>query len=268
MSLTSDLREEQLALFDLMKGQSEEFYQTPSQFKDWTVWDIIAHLHFSDHMALTAATSDEAFYALQKELGVLFAGKISFRDYARNWAGDISGQALLERWNDMFNDMCGRFDDAPDGQRYKWFGPDMGVRMFATARQMEIWAHGQAIYDLLGITRQDTDRIKNIVVIGVKTFGFNFTLHGKEVPATMPFVSLTAPSGEIWAFGEENTSERIEGQAIEFAQVVTQTRNIKDTDLMVTGEVASNWMEIAQCFAGGAETPPAPGQRHKSENQG
>jgi hypothetical protein len=43
--------------------------------------------------------------------------------------------------------------------------------------------------------------------------------------------------------------------------VVTQTRNIADTGLKVTGPNATAWMEIAQCFAGRPEMPPAPGTR-------
>jgi uncharacterized protein (TIGR03084 family) len=263
MLLTVDLREEQQVLYDLLRDKEETLWQTPSQFKDWTVWDIIAHLHYSDHMALTTATSDEAFHKLQSELEIVFSGKKSLKDHGNEWVGDISGADLLKRWKTMFDDMCARFDSVDEGQRYKWFGPDMGVRMFATARQMEIWAHGQAIYDMLGLERNDSDRLKNIVVIGVKTFGFNFTLHGEKTPEIIPFVTLTSPEGNQWSFGDESMSERIEGSATEFAQVVTQTRNIKDTNLKITGKIAKKWMAIAQCFAGGPETPPAPGIRRK-----
>ena len=61
--------------------------------------------------------------------------------------------------------------------------------------------------------------------------------------------------------GEASETEVIEGLAEEFCQVVTQTRNIADTSLIVTGKNAAAWMEIAQCFAGAPETPPAPGTR-------
>lgn len=264
MSLTADVRAEQQALYDLLKDREEALWQTPSQFKDWTVWDIISHLHYSDHMALTAATSDKAFHKLQSELVIVLSGQKSLKDHANEWVGDISGATLLTRWKAMFDDMCSRFDSAPDGQRYKWFGPDMGVRMFVTARQMEIWSHGQAIYDLLGMERINSDRLKNIVVIGVKTFGFNFTLHGEETPEIVPYITLTSPEGNQWAFGDESVNERVEGLAVEFAQVVTQTRNIQDTNLKVTGEIANKWMSIAQCFAGAPETPPAPGVRYRT----
>jgi len=45
--------------------------------------------------------------------------------------------------------------------------------------------------------------------------------------------------------------------------VVTQTRNIADTRLQVSGEIAQQWMAIAQCFAGGAVMPPVPGTRYR-----
>ena len=77
----------------------------------------------------------------------------------------------------------------------------------------------------------------------------------------MPFLSLTAPSGTVWTHGTEQAGERIEGLAEEFCQIVTQTRNIADTGLRVTGPVATDWMAKAQCFAGPPCDPPPPGTR-------
>ena len=82
----------------------------------------------------------------------------------------------------------------------------------------------------------------------------------------VPYVRLTAPSGAIWEWGEPETEDRVEGSAVEFCHVVTQGRNIADTDLAVSGETAVEWMAIAQCFAGGPEEPPAPGQRAWSDS--
>lgn len=73
--------------------------------------------------------------------------------------------------------------------------------------------------------------------------------------------ALTAPSGAQWIFGEESATDRIGGEAHEFCQAVTQTRNIADTRLVVIGPAANAWMAIAQCFAGPPEVPPAPGTR-------
>ena len=138
----------------------------------------------------------------------------------------------------------------------------MSARSSITARLMETWSHGQAAFDLLGVERSDTDRIKNVAVLGVNTFGWTFVNRGEDVPAPKPFVCLTGPSGAVWEWNEPSQEERIDGAAVEFCQVVTQTRNIADTALRVTGDLAKRWMDVAQCFAGPPRTPPAPGTRH------
>ena len=55
------------------------------------------------------------------------------------------------------------------------------------------------------------------------------------------------------------------GDAVEFCQVVAQTRNIADTKLVTKGETAQRWMQIAQCFAGAPNDPPVKGTRHKAK---
>jgi len=126
---------------------------------------------------------------------------------------------------------------------------------------METWAHGQEVYDVLGKVRRNADRIRNIVVLGNNTYGWTFKVRGQEPPVPRPHLKLTAPSGEIWTYNDPSAEEVIEGLAEEFCQVVTQTRNIADTRLKVTGANAKNWMSKAQCFAGAAEPPPPPGTR-------
>ncbi len=51
---------------------------------------------------------------------------------------------------------------------------------------------------------------------------------------------------------------------MEFCQVVAQTRNVADTRLVVKGDTAQRWMQIAQCFAGPPNDPPAKGTRVKA----
>ena len=98
-------------------------------------------------------------------------------------------------------------------------------------------------------------------MIGVKTFGWTFVNRRLEVPGPPPYVRLVAPSGEIWEWNEPSSQEFVRGDAVDFCHVVTQGRNIADTALEVTGSAATQWMSIAQCFAGGPVDPPKPGQR-------
>ena len=86
----------------------------------------------------------------------------------------LCGRELLEEWHTFVLEMSQRFGAADPLKRVKWAGPDMSVRSSITARLMETWAHGLAIYDALGVERVDSDRIRNIVVLGVNTFGWTF----------------------------------------------------------------------------------------------
>jgi uncharacterized protein (TIGR03084 family) len=136
--------------------------------------------------------------------------------------------------------------------------------MFTTARQMETWAHGQAIHDLMGETREPTDRLRNIAEIGVRTYGWTFANRQRPVPGAAPHVRLAAPSGAVWTWNDPGVENVVEGDALAFCQVVTQVRNVADSALQVHGEAALEWMRLAQCFAGPPEDPPPPGSRFVS----
>jgi uncharacterized protein (TIGR03084 family) len=253
--------------FDMLLAGLESGYWTrPTQFKAWTPEDIVHHLHAGDLLALASATGPETFARMYGEAQALRAqGKTRREVELLRIASDDTGDALRRRWRRTLTRLCDTLAGKPAEARLKWAGPDMGVRMFATARQMEIWSHGQAIYDLQGLDRPaPTARLRNIAEIGVRTFGWTFTVHKLSVPPIVPHVRLSAPSGETWEWNAANATDRIEGEALAFCQVVTQTRNIADTTLRVTGETARHWMSIAQCFAGPPEAPPAKGTRFRS----
>jgi uncharacterized protein (TIGR03084 family) len=260
--LIQDLREEGAQLHELLKTLDESDWERPTPFKSWTVQDVVEHLHFFDRLAVLSLKSEEEFLKTARDMGRAITEEgLDLMAYTRREFRARKPRETLQLWHDYLMEMCDLLEAANPKARLKWFGPDMGVRMFATARQMETWAHGQDIYDLLRLGRENTDRIKNIAVIGVKTFGWTFVNRGLEVPPDVPYVRLAAPSGEIWEWNDANDDNKVEGLATEFCHVVTQGRNVADTQLEVVGETATRWMAIAQCFAGGPEDPPKPGQR-------
>jgi hypothetical protein len=65
----------------------------------------------------------------------------------------------------------------------------------------------------------------------------------------------------VWEWNEPSDTDFVRGDAVDFCQTVTQTRNVADTALEVKGDVSTAWMKIAQCFAGGPVDPPAAGVR-------
>lgn len=182
-------------------------------------------------------------------------------DYTRQRFETRDGAALLAAWEETLGALCDGVDAADASTRLAWFGPDMGLRSFVTARYMEAWAHGQDIYDLLGRKRAYSDALHAIATLGVKTYEFCFRNRGQKAPQPMPYLRLVAPSGATWEWNEPSAEHCIKGQASEFCHVVTQNRNVADTSLRVTGASARQWMAIAQCFAGPPENPPTPGTR-------
>ncbi|MCA8901135.1 MAG: TIGR03084 family protein [Hyphomonas sp.] len=258
MEQAKDFLEESRALNDLLAGQPDSAFDMVTQFKAWTINDVLRHLHFWNWMA-ELQIADEA--RLEAELSAV--GAEGMRPRERAHVDGAGGRQLLDMWWRQAERTAGTFASADPKARLKWAGPSMSARSSITARLMETWAHGQEVYDCLGADRKDADRIRNIAVLGINTFGWTYSVRQLTPPELVPFVRLEAPSGEIWTFGEDTSGNRIEGCATEFCQVVTQTRNVKDTALTVTGPVAEDWMSKAQCFAGGRNDPPPPGTRFR-----
>ena len=258
MQQAVDFRAESEALFGLLDGADTTRFDEPTLFKDWTINAVLQHLYFWNQMAGLQLT-DEA--ELSRRPGEVMRHEGGMRGFERAHFNEMGGRELLDSWHQDVAHTAHLLAEADPKARLKWAGPDMSARTSITARLMETWAHGQAIYDALGQQRPRTDRIRHIVALGVNTFAFNFKTHGKTPPDRMPFLQLSAPSGDIWCHGDEANNDRICGEAFEFCQVVTQVRHIDDTNLTVTGDTARQWMAIAQCFAGPAHPPPAPGSR-------
>jgi len=260
MQQADDFLAESQALYELVAPLRELQLAQPTAFKGWTLNDVIGHLHMWNWAADLSLRDGEEFkrwfLGVQKHVSTG-----SLRAIEHEWLDGLSGRGLLEAWQSGFVRTATSFATADPSLRVKWAGPDMSARSSITARLMETWAHGQEVYDCLGVVRVNTDRIHNIVILGINTYGWTFKVRGLEAPEPEPYLKLQAPSAALWTFGEPNDTEQITGLAEEFCQVVTQVRNIADTDLKVVGDNASLWVANAQCFAGPPEQPPAPGTR-------
>lgn len=255
------LREEGESLQQLLGELMECDWSRETPFKGWTIWDVVAHLHLSDQWALASLASRESFSrAAEQVVSALKAGT-PLTAYTRQHFRAVPDASILTSWKMCFRSLIAQLEALDPKARLAWFGPDMGARSFVTARYMETWAHGQDIYDLIPVPRPYTDAIRGIASLGVKTFGFTFANRKLTPPTPEPYVRLHAPSGAIWEWNTPSDTDRVEGLASEFCHVVTQNRNVADTQLEVRGDAAQRWMSIAQCFAGAPENPPAPGSR-------
>jgi uncharacterized protein (TIGR03084 family) len=258
-----DFLDECEALHAVLAAAPEDAWRVPTQFKGWTFDDIVGHLYLFDVVAETAARSRTEFEACYGDVVASARQGLTLRDHAERWLAGCRGRELLDRWRAQYVRLAGIARDFEPERRLAWAGPDMSARSFMSARQMEVWSHGQAVFDELGLERVEHDRLRNIAIMGVNTFGWTFAVHRRPVPPVKPYVRLLSPSGATWEWNDPAAADQVEGSAVEFCRVVTQTRNVRDTTLRISGPVAAEWMSMAQCFAGPPEQPPAPGARFR-----
>jgi uncharacterized protein (TIGR03084 family) len=252
--------EECLALNGLVSRLDSAAFARVTDFYGWTVHDEVMHLMFLDEITLLSIENESGFLELLAEIRAYQRDKGELSQFMRERYAAMDRDGLVARWQSGFEALAVRLAASDPKARMKWFGPDMSIVSAASARQMEVWAHGQDLYDLFGEYRRNADRIRNICELGVRTFGWSFFNRGLAVPAAPPELALMAPSGNRWLWNEGAAGGRISGSAEDFAAIVTQRRNLADTALSVTGATALHWMEIAQCFAGAPSDGPPPGR--------
>ncbi len=244
---------------DIFVSAHAELWSARTAFFGWDGRDEILHLFHTDKLALAAVECPARFRDMVADMRARQAQGLEISEQARRDYADWDRERTLREWRSQYRAMCARFGAGDPKQRIGWFGPDMSLKSLTTARQMEVWAHGQDVWDVAGLMRPAFDRLRNICEIGVRTFGWSFVNRKLPIPAP-PRVVLVAPSGAVWVWNDDGDA-LIRGSAVDFALVVTQRRNVADTALEAVGEAAHQWMRIAQCFAGPPLDAPAPGAR-------
>lgn len=250
----NDLEDEQRALDRLLEQMAPKEWDRPSHAPGWMARDQVAHLAFFDEAATRAIQDPAAFDAEAKR--VLSEGSQQEERYLAKGRA-MSVEDLLAWWRQAGSSLIRAARTLDPKARLPWYGPPMSGLSFITARLMETWSHGLDIVDVVNGDRPDTDRLRHVAFLGVRTRPFSYINRGLA-PSTAPVrVLLTAPSGATWELGEPSDTDVISGSATEFCRVVTQRRHLADTKLDVRGPAAREWMEIAQAFAG----PPGPGRQ-------
>ncbi len=263
MQQADDFLAEVKVLANVLEPLSDSDFDTPTLFKSWTINDVVGHLHMFDVASLLTLEGREKFTDFFGRIATQLQQGKTLLEAQYPWLGDLRGRALFLAWRDTADKVAQAYANTDPKLRVAWAGPDMSALSAITARQMETWAHGQEVFDALGQERPESDRIRNICHLGVNTFGWTFINRKLPVPDPAPYVRLTAPSGAIWQWNNPQETNKVEGSAVEFAQVVAQVRSFADSALLATYGPARDWMEIAQCFAGPPENPPTKGARHR-----
>lgn len=259
--LCIDLNDQYQEVDDRVSRLDEKTWFRPTPFYAWTIFDQIAHLALIDHEALLAIDDPTRFAVRAPAVAEMIHAHADACRRTREMLGVDGPSALMQYWRTHRTDLLKRLAGMDPSLRIRWYGPEMSARSFATARLMEAWAHGQDIFDALGLQRRNTDRLRHVAHLGVATFPWSFRVRNRQPPDFTPRVELTGPSGALWTWGAADAHEHVRGSAEDFCLVVTQRRHVSDTRLEYSGEHVSWWLAFAQAFAGAAQNPPAPGER-------
>ncbi|WP_406383081.1 TIGR03084 family metal-binding protein [Streptomyces sp. NBC_01618] len=259
-AVIDDLREESQELDLLVRGLSAVQWAAATPAPGWSVAHQIAHLTWTDEMALLAATDPDAFAG---EAAKALEAPESFVDRGAEELAVLAPDVLFARWRDGRARLEAVLRAAPAGVRIPWYGPPMSVASMATARIMETWAHGQDIADAFGVTRTHTARLRHVARIGVRARDYAYLVRGIAAPEEEFRVELIAPDGELLAFGAEDAPQRVTGPLLDFCLLVTRRAHRDDLAVRATGPDAGQWLDIAQAFAGPPGPGRAPGQGEK-----
>jgi uncharacterized protein (TIGR03084 family) len=243
--------------------------ETPTAFMGWIARNSIDHVVMVDRLA-TLAITDPAAAAAERALfgqhsappdaapperfGVMAA-------YETMRLGLLSWEQLLAAWEIGLDQLIAAALAAGDEARVEWFAGSMRLISLLEARQMEVWAYGQDVFDAAGVSRAEAARLRTVVEFAMKVRGFSFTNRGEPVPPVKPYVTLVAPDGSQWEWNDPASPEQISGSARDFCLVATQRRHVDDTGLAVIGAGARRWMEVSQCIAGSPMDGPPPRAR-------
>jgi uncharacterized protein (TIGR03084 family) len=256
--ICTDLKAEHEALEAVLLDLDEKQWMTMTPSPGWNIKDQICHLAYFDGRVALSVVDPGAFNRHLEEVMTDMNGFIKTLD---DLGKDLSIPELLDWWQQERKKMLAAYAGIGPKDRLVWYGPPMSALSSATARLMETWAHGQDVFDALGLKRTHTDRLRHIAHLGVTTFGWSYINRGLDIPKKQVRVELTAPTGDIWIWGPEAASDKITGPAEDFCLVVSQRRHVDDTRLDVAGDIARDWISKAQCFAGPSTDGPGTGER-------
>ncbi|MGK5552255.1 TIGR03084 family metal-binding protein, partial [Actinomadura kijaniata] len=223
-------------------------WDLPTPAPGWTIANQVAHLRFIFRLAGTAAADPEGFQTL-------IAGAAGNFDGAVNAAVEElmdEPSKMLARWRAERAAAVEALAAVPAGQPVPWLVRPIPAGVLACAGIMELFGHGQDIADALGVRRTYTDRIRHLVGFAVLVWEFGYQARGLTPPDTPFRFELTAPSGELWAYGPPDAEQRVTGPAVDFCLLVTRRRHRDDLALQATGADADEWLNIAQAYRGPA----------------
>src|SRR3954465_11792997 len=202
--MVADLRAESADLDAMVADLPAARWADATPAPGWTIAHQIAHLLWTDRVALTAVTDEGE---CGKVLTEAAKDPTGFVDAGAEELAVVPPKSLLADWRQTRTRLHDELLGVAEGRKLPWFGPPMSAASMATARLMETWAHGLDVADALGAKPAATARLKSIAHIGVRPPAFAYAVHGLPPPAEPFLVELRAPDGSTWTWGPADSAQ-------------------------------------------------------------
>ncbi|HEY4459111.1 MAG TPA: TIGR03084 family metal-binding protein [Pseudonocardiaceae bacterium] len=222
--------------FDALVSAHDD-WSTPTPAAGWTVAHQIAHLAAADANVLIAIRTPDSFDTVPADADL---------DAAHGAAQPRA--ELLARWRTGRTEVADALREIPLDRAFPWFGSDLTATLMVPLRLMETWAHGQDVFDALGVAHRPTTRLQHVAALGVVGRALSFYAAQLPVPAEPFRVELTGPDDQTWVWGPDDADQRVKGSALDFCLRVTQRRTRAATDLTAVGADAQKWLDVARVF--------------------
>lgn len=247
----SDFAAEVEVLDGLLSSLGERDWFKPTPAEGWDIRDSVAHLSIADEMALECVVDSRIPSLMQQGMDALLEGEEALLAaeatmLARGRA--LEPNAVHEWWRTGNAALRAALADVDHSRRLPW-GPNvMSVPSFVTARLMETWAHGLDCFDAAGVVPVDTDRLRHVAHLGLRSLPYAFLAAGVPGPGPVR-LELISPSGEAWTFGPDDAPTVITGPASDWCRVaVRRDRRDEATRLNGSGPDATAVLEHVKAY--------------------
>ena len=133
-SVCADLANEQNELDAIVAELDEAAWYTQTPAEGWTIKDQIRHLAYYEERARLAASEPEVF---KRWLADIQQDSDRFRKHIEETGKDLSPNETLNWWREERSTLLEILEPMDRKHRLHWYGPDLSVMSFATARIME-----------------------------------------------------------------------------------------------------------------------------------
>src|ERR1700687_1375506 len=117
LSQAADFRAEADDLHQLLVTLKDSDWDCVTLFKQWTINDIVQHLHDGDLMAAASVAGPEQFSQFRAERQALLDRGLTRVQAAHHRLGDLTGTRLLKRWHALVVDLCDKLSAIPSDTR-------------------------------------------------------------------------------------------------------------------------------------------------------